>query len=127
MAFLGLFGKGKNSAGADKNSAQKKISESIAQLDKVAGSLGNMEASVGPGVRSCIDELSWCRKELGMMLGMRDKAAEAEFYRRVLAQLDEIADTVKKMKYFYTYIDSKILPDIIALRQLIDETGKNVN
>lgn len=127
MAFLGLFGKSKKQASPGKEKALKHIGDIIEQLDKIAGSLGNMEASVGPSVRRCIDEMAWCRKEISMMLPMRDVHAEAEFYRRVLAQLDEIEKTLKKMGYFYTYIDSKILPDILAVHKLIDETGKNVN
>lgn len=127
MALLGLFGKGKKQVSSGKEKALKRIDEIIERLDKVAGSLGNMEASVGPSVRKCIEELTWVRKELNMMLSMRDQHAEAEFYRRVLVQLDEITETLKNMGYFYTYVDSKILPNILALRRLIEETERNVN
>jgi hypothetical protein len=61
------------------------------------------------------------------MLGMRDQQSEVEFYCRVLQLLGDIADTLKKMKYFYTYIDSSILPEILELRKLIETTANNAN
>ena len=86
-----------------------------------------MKDSVGPSIQKCIAELAWCRAELNKMLGMRDKQTETEFYRRVLQILDSIANTLKKMKYFYTYIDSSVLPDIMDLRKLIETTAKTAN
>ena len=124
MSPLGIFGRNKLS---DKEKALKKIAEITEQLDRTASSLGNMKDSVGPSIQKCIDELAWCRAELNKMLGMRDKQTETEFYRRVLQILDSIANTLKKMKYFYTYIDSSVLPDIMDLRKLIETTAKTAN
>ena len=112
---------------SDKVQAIQKIGEIIDQLDGISRSLGNMEANVGPKVEKCISELKWCRNQLNRMLDMRDHQAESEFYCRALFLLNEISETLKNMKFFYTYIESTVLPDIDDLHRLIDAAVKTVN
>lgn len=127
MAPIFFAKNGKRKKQTDKERTQDLMQEILEKLDQVARAIDGKQTDAGALVQDCIREMTYCRRELNMMLAMRDRQAEEEFYRRAIQLLNEILDTLKKMNYFYTYIESMVYPKVIALHRLLDDAVQPVN
>ena len=100
------------------------ITEIIERLDRIRYTQEGSESHVRGSIDQCIGDLNWCRKELKLLLRARDDEVEVDFYRRVRSLLEDIASTLNKMHFFYTYIDLMILPSVTLLRDIIKAQGE---
>lgn len=126
MYLLRLFRRKKNKRDEmiEREKTVAMITEIIAQLDRIRYTPEGSESNVRGSIDQCIGDLEWCRKELKLLLKLRDDDVEVDFYRRVRALLGDIADALNKMHFFYTYVDLMILPCVTLLREIVQDQGE---